>query len=51
VVNNSIRADLVGHKYNYWKISSATEAEIEEDEITVTKVLENGDEVNIQPGC
>jgi len=50
VVNNSIRADLVGHKYDHWKISSASEADIEDDDITVTKVLSSGNEVGISAG-
>jgi hypothetical protein len=50
VVNNSIRADLVGHRYDHWKISSAQEADIEDDDITVTKILANGSEESIAPG-
>lgn len=51
VVNNSIRANLVGHKYDHWKISNATEADIQSDDITVTKVAENGVETNIPVGA
>ncbi len=37
-INSSIRAVLVGHKYNYWKISSASESNIQADDILVTKI-------------
>lgn len=50
VVNESIRADLVGHKYDHWKISSAQAADIQEDDITVTRVRENGSEEPIAAG-
>lgn len=50
VVNNSIRADLVGHKYDHWKISSASEANIQDDDITVTKIDSNGNESGIAAG-
>tara|TARA_B100001971_G_scaffold215195_1_gene260317 strand:- start:145047 stop:146441 length:1395 start_codon:yes stop_codon:yes gene_type:complete len=50
VVNNSIRANLVGHSYNYWKISNASEADIQDDDITVIKIDSNGNESNISPG-
>lgn len=46
-VNNSIRHRLVEHKYDHWKISSAQEAQIQVDDITVTKVDENGNKTNI----
>lgn len=47
VVNNSIRHQLVGHKYDHWKISSAQSSAIQEDDITVLKVSQNGATVSI----
>ncbi len=41
-VNNSIQAVVEGHKYDHWKISSASESDIEASDITVTKVLADG---------
>ena len=37
-INNSIRQVIVGHKYDHWKISSASSSQIQEDDIQVTKV-------------
>lgn len=37
-VNASIRSVVDGHKYDHWKISSASESAIQQDDITVTKV-------------
>ena len=50
MVNESIHHELVGHKYDHWKISSASEADIQTDDIVVTKVSPNGAEVNIPAG-
>lgn len=47
VVNNSIRAVVKGHKYDHWKISSASESEIQADDIVVTKILPDGSKKNI----
>jgi hypothetical protein len=41
-VNESIRQVVVGHKYDHWKISSASSSSIQEDDITVTKVQKSG---------
>lgn len=41
-VNNSIRSVIEGHKYDHWKISSAAESSIQQDDITVTKIKLNG---------
>ncbi len=41
-VNNSIRATVEGHHYDHWKISNASEDDIEESDITVTKIKSNG---------
>lgn len=46
-VNNSIKAIVLGHKYDHWKISSSSESGIQGDDITVTKIKSNGDRVNI----
>lgn len=46
-INNSIHAVVVGHKYDHWKISNANAASIQEDDITVTKILSDGSQVNI----
>lgn len=48
-VNNSIKQVLVGHSYDYWKISSQTASSINENDITLTKVLASGSKINIQP--
>ncbi|MEX0797918.1 MAG: vWA domain-containing protein, partial [Bacteriovoracaceae bacterium] len=50
VVNSSIHHELVGHKYDHWKISSASETDINASEITVTKVSPNGTETNVPTG-
>ncbi len=42
VVNNSIKAVVVGHKYDYWKISSASESSIQTNDIQVTKITATG---------
>lgn len=49
-INESIKALVVGHKYDHWKISSATEAQIQDDDITVTKILSDGQQVNVSSG-
>jgi hypothetical protein len=49
-INNSIKAVVVGHKYDHWKISNANSSQIQEDEITVSKVSPNGNVVNIPIG-
>ncbi|MBC76384.1 MAG: hypothetical protein CME64_10255 [Halobacteriovoraceae bacterium] len=46
-VNNSIHHELVGHKYDHWKISSASASSIQEDDITVLRVKENGEKIEI----
>lgn len=46
-VNNSIRQILVGHSYDHWKISSASESSIQPDDITVTKIMPDGSKVLI----
>ena len=46
-VNASIKAIEVNHKYNYQKISSASEASINSNDITVTKILADKSRVNI----
>lgn len=46
-VNKSIRAVLVGHSYDHWKISSAQESEIQQDDIEVIKILQDGSKLNI----
>lgn len=50
-INSSIQAVVVGHKYDHWKISSASAASIQSDDITVTKVLQSGNKVNIPVGA
>ena len=47
-INNSIRAVIIGHKYDHWKISSANESQIQADDIEVTKLKQNGDRIEIQ---
>lgn len=47
VVNESIRHELVGHKYDHWKISSSSESEIQANDIVVTKLLPDGSKVSI----
>tara|TARA_Y100000768_G_C23990951_1_gene692908 strand:+ start:11347 stop:12807 length:1461 start_codon:yes stop_codon:yes gene_type:complete len=46
-VNNSIRQIVVGHKYDHWKISSASEDSIQADDITLHKVDQNGNKTLI----
>ena len=50
-INSSINAVIVGHKYDHWKISSASAANIQTDDITVTKIQANGSKVNIPTGA
>lgn len=40
-INSSIKATLVGHSYDHWLISKAKESEIQQDDITVIKILED----------
>lgn len=49
-VNNSIRQVVVGHKYDHWKISSASSSSIQEDDITLTRIKSNGTQENITAG-
>jgi hypothetical protein len=49
-VNNSIRQILVGHKYDHWKISSQSASSIQENDITLRKIMGNGSSVNIPQG-
>ena len=47
-VNNSIHHELVGHKYDHWKISSASSSSIQEDDIQVLRVnKETGEKIEI----
>lgn len=46
-VNNSIRQVVVGHKYDHWKISSASSSSIQEDDITITRIKPNGTQESI----
>ncbi len=46
-VNDSIKAVVIGHKYDHWKISSSNESSIEAGDITVTKLKSNGTMENI----
>lgn len=46
-INDSIRQVIVGHKYDHWKISSASSSSIQEDDITVTKINASGVKTNI----
>ncbi|MCO4754758.1 MAG: VWA domain-containing protein [Bacteriovoracaceae bacterium] len=41
-VNESIRHERVGHKYDHWKISSADESSIQANDIVVMKVSQDG---------
>jgi hypothetical protein len=50
-INSSINAVIVGHKYDHWKISNAGASSIQEDDITVSKVLSDGSKVNIPTGA
>lgn len=47
-INNSIQAVVDGHKYDHWVISTASEAEIEASDITLTKVSTDGTISNIE---
>ena len=46
-VNNSIRAVVIGHQYDHWKISNASASSIQEDDITLTKVSASGSITNL----
>lgn len=46
-INNSIRAVVEGHAYDHWKISSASSSSIQEDDIIVTRIKENGQRESI----
>lgn len=48
-VNNSIQAVVEGHKYDHWKISSSSEASIQTDDISVSKLKKDGSTEVIQP--
>lgn len=50
-INSSIHAVVVGHKYDHWKISSASAASIQENDITVTKITAGGPQVNVPAGA
>lgn len=50
-INNSIHAVVVGHKYDHWKISSASASSIQENDITVTRIKEDGTKVVIPTGA
>ncbi len=50
VVNNSIQAVIDGHKYDHWKISSASESEIQTDDIQIYKLSKSGVKTEIFPG-
>ena len=47
VVNNSIRQEIVGHKYDHWLISTASESSIEASDIKVTKFLPDNSAIEI----
>ncbi len=47
-VNNSIKAVVIAHKYDHWKISSANESQIQANDITVVKLKQNGEQVEIR---
>ena len=49
-VNESIHHELVGHKYDHWKISSADESSIQTNDIVVMKVSQDGSKVEIPSG-
>lgn len=49
-INNSINAIVVGHKYDHWKISSASESQIQADDIEVTKIKPDGSKTTITEG-
>lgn len=46
-INESINAVIDGHKYDHWKISSASESSIQQDDIIVTKVKDDGSQESI----
>jgi hypothetical protein len=46
-VNSSIKAVVVGHEYDHWKISDMAESSIQLDQIEIFKVLANGNQVLI----
>lgn len=47
-VNSTIRSVVTGHKYDHWLISNATDgSQIQEDDITLTKVSSNGAQTSI----
>lgn len=47
-INSTIKSVVTGHQYDHWLISNATdESQIQEDDITLTKVLSDGSQLNI----
>lgn len=46
-VNKSIKKILVGHRYNHWLVTTAKAESIQEDDITIVKVLANKTQVKI----
>jgi hypothetical protein len=50
-INSSIHAVVIGHKYDHWKISNSGASSIQEDDITVSKILADGSKVNIPIGA
>lgn len=49
-INNSIQAVIIGHKYDHWKISSASESQIQANDIEVTKLKLDGSRVSVPEG-
>lgn len=49
-INSSIQAVVVGHKYDHWKISNAQASQIQEDDVTVSRVSSNGTITSIPAG-
>lgn len=46
-INESIKKIIIGHRYNYWPISTNPNALIEPTDITVTKIKPDGTAINI----
>lgn len=46
-VNNSIRQEVIDHRYNFWPVTNSTDTNINTNDIQVFKVLASGSTVSI----
>ena len=46
-VNNSIRQEVIDHRYNFWPVTNSTDTNINQNDIQVFKISANGNTVSI----